>query len=219
MNEELGFDTAAGFLDPGVADELPGLRLTWARVPARQRPSPPGLVRRLGELSNRVRGADVIAMRTKPIPSAYRSFFRQIGLDPDATRVPSEQAAVSRLFHGGFRPRGLVEDVLLVALIETGVPLWALDGDRVDAGGLGIRTSAGEVIGAGASTTPVSQGTLVVADRARLHAILFGEISGPSVVGRHTRQLVLYAVAVPGVPDIHVEEAFWVAQEALSGPG
>ena len=35
-------------------------------------------------------------MRTKPIPQAYRAFFRQIGLDPDVDRIPSEEAARRR---------------------------------------------------------------------------------------------------------------------------
>ena len=83
-------------------------------------------------------------MRTKPIPQAYRIFFRQIGLDPDVTRIPSEEAAVARLLHGEFRSAGLIPDACLVALIETGVPVWALDADVVDEGGLGIRTATAD---------------------------------------------------------------------------
>ena len=87
-------------------------------------------------------------MRTQPLPHAYRAFFRQIGLDPDATRIPSEDAAVARLMQGGFRSTDIVSDALLIGLIETGVPVWALDADTVGAGGLGIRTTAeGEPIG------------------------------------------------------------------------
>ena len=94
------------------------------------RDSPPELKRRLLDLSSRYRGASVVAMRTQPIPHAYRSFFRQIGLDPDVTRIPSEEAAVARLLHGQFRPENLIDDALLIAVVETGVPVWALDGER-----------------------------------------------------------------------------------------
>ena len=91
------------------------------------------------ELSDRYRGAGVVAMRTQPIPHAYRTFFRQVGVDPDAARIPSEAAAVGRLLKGGFEARDAVADALLIALVETGVPVWALDADVVDCGSLGIR--------------------------------------------------------------------------------
>src|SRR5437868_10838129 len=142
-SEDVDLSAAAGLLEPRVEAEFPGLRLGWLIVPARREHSPPEVKSRLRGLSNRYRGASVVAMRTQPIPHAYRSFFRQIGLDPDIDRIPSEEAAVSRLLHGGFRSQGALEDALLVALIETGVPVWALDADLIDPGGLGIRPTVG----------------------------------------------------------------------------
>ncbi len=88
-------------------------------------------------------------MRTRPIPRAYRVFYRQIGLDPDVERVPAERAAVQRLLDGGFRSVGLVADACLIALLETAVPVWALDADAVAAPGLGIRTTTDEDAGVG----------------------------------------------------------------------
>ena len=165
MNE-LELVATPGFVHPDVHAEFPGLRLCWTTVEARPRPSPRAVKQRLGALSNRFRGASVVAMRTQPIPHAYRAFFRQIGLDPDETRVPSEEAAVGRLMHGGFRSTDLVSDSMLVALIETGVPVWALDAELVDAMGLGIRTtSEGEPFGPGGH--PLPAGRLVVVDSAR----------------------------------------------------
>jgi len=217
MNDELSLRAAPGFVDPVVALELPGLRLLWQRLDARERTSPPALIRQLRDRSNRVRGGDVIATRTQPIPSAYRSFFRQIGMDPDRERIPSEQAAVDRLFYGGFRSAGLVPDALLLALVETGVPIWALDGDRVGPGGLGIRTAVErERLGEEPTAPPVAPGTLVVADETCVHGVLFGPTAPDSAVSRRTRRLVLFSVAVSGVPDIHVEEAFWLVYEALN---
>lgn len=216
MSEDplLDLGAAEGFLAPEIAEELPGLRLAWLTLEARDGPSPPELVRQLGELSNRYHGAAVIAMRTKPIPSAYRTFFRQIGLDPDAHRIPSEDAALARLFHGAFRSEGRLADALLVALVETGVPMWALDADCVAAGGLGIRQArAGEELGGGEQ--PLAAGTLVVADAEAVHAVLFGPRAALSAVRSETRRILLYAVAVAGVPAIHLEEAFWLAAEAL----
>lgn len=208
-----------GVVSPEVGEEFPGLRLHWISVPACGRKSPGPLVERLQELANRYRGSSVIAMRTKPVPAAYRSFFRQIGLDPDVTRTPGEQAALTRLFDGTFKPRGHLADVLLVALLETGVPIWALDATRATAHGLGIRIAqAGERLGDEPDGDPVGAGTLVVADQRRIHAVLFGAPARDSAVSADTRELLLYAISVDGVPQIHVEEAFWVATEALRGP-
>ncbi len=213
---ELG--AAAGFVEPTLRSEFPGLRLDWLTVEARARPSPPEIRRRLRSLSDRYRGASVVAMRTQPIPHAYRAFFHQVGLDPEVDRIPSEQAAVSRLLQGEFTSRHWVEDALLIALIETGVGVWALDADLIDAGGLGIRVSvAGDRFGLGDDPGALPPGRLVVADARRVHALLFGEIAPGHGVGSRTRRVALFAVGVDGVPAIHVEEALWVCTEALNG--
>jgi hypothetical protein len=167
---------------------------------ARVRASPREVERRLRELSDRYLGAGVVAMRTKPIPHAYRSFFRQVGLDPDASRIPSEEAAVRRLLHGGFRSRDLLEDARLIALVETGVPVWALDAGLVDQDSLGIRTAGGR---------------LVVADSVRVHGTLFGEPEPGHVPGRGVGRILLFAIGVEGVPAIHLEEALWMACDVI----
>ncbi|HET9721273.1 MAG TPA: hypothetical protein VFP55_14425 [Solirubrobacteraceae bacterium] len=197
-----------------VRDEFPGLALHWTALAASDGPSPAHLVRRLEQLADGFRGAAVIAMRTKPVPAAYRNFFRQIGLDPDVTRPPGERAALLRLFDGTFRSEGRLADALLVALLETGVPLWALDGRRVSPESLSIRTARPrERLGTGGP--PVSAGTLVVADDQAVKAVLFATPAPDAGVRSQTRELVLFSVSVDGVPLMHVEEAFWLAAEAL----
>ena len=216
MSDELDLRSAEGFVQPDVKAEFPGLRLSWITIEARPAASPPELARRLEALSNRYRGASVVAMRTKPIPQAFRVFFRHIGLDPDVTRIPSEEAAVARLLHGEFRSSGQIPDACLVALIETGVPVWALDADVVDAGGLGIRTAtASDLAAAGARELRLSPGSLTVADRSKVHAPLFGDPVPGRRVHSDTRRIALYALGVDGVPAIHVEEALWTCLEAL----
>jgi DNA/RNA-binding domain of Phe-tRNA-synthetase-like protein len=194
-----------GFVDPVIRDEFPGLRLRWVTIPGRAEPSPRELVRRLRDLSNRYRGGGVVSMRTKPVPQAYRAFFRHIGLDPDVHRIPAEAVAVARLIQGGFRSVDHIADACLVALIETGVPVWALDSERVDDAGLGIR-----VAGAPAA------GSLVVGDGGRVCARLFEDPLAEHAVGPRTRRVTLFAVAVDGVPEIHVEEALWCAADVLA---
>ncbi len=216
MSEPLPLGPAAGFVAPEVRDEFPGLRLDWVTLPARPGPSPRSLVWRLKELSNRYRGAAVVASRTKPIPQAYRAFFRQIGLDPDVTRIPSEHVGVTRLLQGELRSVDLIADACLVALIETGVPVWALDADRVDEGGLGIRTTTtADGDASGWQESYLAPGTLAVADRSSVHALLFSEPAPGHGVSPRTRRVALYAIGVDGVPAIHVEEALWMCDELL----
>lgn len=203
-------------MEEAIAAEFPGLRLDWLTLEGRLLKSPEAVAGRLHTLSNRYRGANVVALRAQPIPHAYRSFFRQIGLDPDVTRIPSEEAAVNRLVHGQFRSYDLVHDATLIALVETGVPVWALDADAVEASGLGIRASVqGDRFGSGEQSRPLPPGRLVVSDARNIHAILFGELAPGHEVTSRSRRIALFTVAVEGVPSIHVEEALWLAVEVL----
>ena len=71
-------------------------------------------------------------MRQDPVPWAYRVFARQVGVDPDTDRTPVERIALDRLKHGGLRSERLLDDALTIAVAETGVPVIALDPDRLD---------------------------------------------------------------------------------------
>ena len=53
-------------------------------------------------------------------------------MDPDTDRTPVEQIALDRLKHGGLRSENLLDDALTIAMAETGVPVIALDPDRID---------------------------------------------------------------------------------------
>ncbi len=153
-------ESLPGWCAREVEEELPGLRLlvgeaSHTRAQALTGASPADVRGRLRELSNRFRGARAVGMRREPVPGAYRVFFRQIGLDPDAVRTPIEAAVMERMLRGGFLTGGLLEDVLLIALLDTGVPVWALDAESVD-GQLGIRASdEGEPLGRSAQAPPL----------------------------------------------------------------
>ena len=209
--------TVSGLVEPRLRAEFPGLRLSWTAVDAAVRGSSREIERRLRELSDRYRGAGVVAMRTQPIPHAYRAFFRHVGLDPDAARIPSEAAAVQRLLHGRFQSRDSLADALLISLVETGVPVWALDAGIADADSLGIRTAvAGDRLEGGpVGGIPLAEGQLVVADELTVHATLFGEPAPGHAPSSCTSRMVLFAIGVDGVPAIHVEEALWVAVDVL----
>jgi hypothetical protein len=78
-----------GWVAADVAAELGDLRLVWTEVPAPPVRSPEALRAQLRELSDGFRGPQAIMLRRRPIPHAYRVFFRHIGLDPDVDRIPS----------------------------------------------------------------------------------------------------------------------------------
>ena len=126
-------ELVAAAVDPLVAAEHPGLRVWTARVPGGTGRTPPGLRERLALHADRLRGREAVALRTRPVPWAYRVLFRHLGLDPDVTRTPLEELVVDRLLHGGFAARALPEDALALATLETGVGVWALDADAAGA--------------------------------------------------------------------------------------
>jgi hypothetical protein len=209
-----------GWVERELALEFPALSLVALAVAAPEgrwgRPDP-GVAQRLRMLSDRFTGRRAVALRREPVPAAFRAFFRQVGVDPDERPTPVEAAVLDRLLLGGFRSRGRLDDALLLAVVETGVPVWAVDDARVD-GPLGLRTARrGERLGEGSLAADVPAGRLVIADAARPLAVLFGEPAPSARPAPGCRRLRLVAVRVPGVPAIHAEEALWTAAEALSG--
>lgn len=204
-----------GWVDAELRAEFPELRLLTGTLQARHGRTTRSLRARLRHLADRFRGAQAVAMRRQAVPHAYRVFFRQIGLDPDATRTPVEAAAINRLVRGDYDAGGLLPNALLLGLVETGVPVWALD-DAVLDGPLGLRpATAGERLGEGEYANDLPAGRLVVADAAGPVAVLFGDRSPSHQVTARTERLRLFAIGVAGVPAIHVEEALWACAEAV----
>jgi hypothetical protein len=218
---QMSEEPVRGWCEHEVQQELPGLGLMSATVelPATGSltgGSPPAVRGRLRELSNRWRGARAVNVRQEPIPAAYRVFFRQIGLDPDVTRTPIEAAVLERMLDGGFLSEGLLLDVLTLALIDTAVPVWALDADNVN-GPLGIRVSrTKERLGRGSDGPSLGAGRLVVADADCPLGILFGQLAPGHEPRADTRRLALFAVQVAGVPALHAEETLWACRSALT---
>lgn len=201
-----------GFVDPTLRAEFPELGLVYTELPVRPGRSPAPVRARLRTASDRFTGAKAVALRQQPIPWAYRVFFRHVGIDPDERRTPIEAIALERMRAGGFQSRNLVDDALLLATLETGVPVLAFDADAVD-GELGLRVSpGGEAVG----DTPVSAGQVVVADSRRPLAVLFGETAEGCGVQWSSERMLVAAVRVKGVPEVSVEEALWIAAETVS---
>ena len=207
------------WIDPEVAEEFGELRLHELTLDARSGRSPAELRERLRDLSDRFRGPQAVVMRQRPVPWAYRVFFRHIGLDPDVARTPVEALALERLKTGGFKSRSVLDDALTIAVMETGVPVWALDAERVE-GEVGIRPAhRGERFGDGEYASDLPVGRLLLADALGPVAVLFGALVPGRGVTPETTRMTLLSVQVAGVPDIHIEEALWTVADILTGEG
>ncbi|HWT93032.1 MAG TPA: hypothetical protein VN238_08560 [Solirubrobacteraceae bacterium] len=205
---------------PAVRTDFPDLRL-WTRAvtlagpPGRR--SPKDVRDHLKALAQRLHGARAIQQRTEPVVRAHRVFFRHVGLDPDAdeSRTPAEELTLTRLKKGGLASHGPVADALTVALAETGVGVWALDAATVR-GPLELREArAGESMGRGELVSDAAPRRLVIADAEGPLAVLFRDPAAPHLPGPATAAVLLYAVQVPHVPRVHVEEALWLAASTL----
>ena len=202
-----------GRVDPYLAEELPGLYLRYVGIDRGSGKSNRALKERLRILSNRFGGPQAIAMRNRPIPWAYRVFFRHIGLDPDEQPTPVEALTLERMLKGGFLSKNLLDDALTIAVVESGVAVRAFDADRLT-GPPAIRPSAvGESLAGRPGELPV--GTLVIADDERPLALLFGATADGRGVSPKTSRTLLVGIGVSGVPEIAVEEALWLAADAL----
>jgi len=216
-------EPVVGWRSHELEAELPALRLLHADVEVARRSSltgtsPPDVKARLRELSSSFRGARAVGLRREPVPAAYRVFYRHIGLDPDIVRTPIEDAVLERMLRGGFLSAGLLDDVLLIALLDTGVPVWALDTESLD-GPLGIRPSTeGEHLGRSRQAPPLPSGRLVVCDASAALAVLFGDVAPGHRPGARSSRLTIFSIQVAGVPTLYVEEALWTCRLALEQP-
>lgn len=213
MTQELAI--TRGWVEPALRREFPGLALLQAQARAPGRRSPRELRQRLRYLSDRVHGGRALNMRREPIASAYRVFFRQIGIDPDEHRPPGEAAVLERLRAGWFRSRNVVDDALTVAVVETGVAVRAFDANTVE-GELGLRVSRPqEPLGGAPGGFELPEGTIVIADERDAVGLVFGDTAPGRGPSGDTGRITLCAVRVEGVPDISVEEALWTCADIL----
>ena len=147
---------------------------------------------------------------TKPIPSAYRVFLRQVGLDPETRPSPIEAVTRERILRGIYRSTHRLADALTVATVESQIAISVLDADLIDLP-LGIRTVREEDV------TDLPVGTLVVADANGPAAELFGEPEPHCIVGADTTRTAVMAIGVKGIADWMLDDALWrVAEIAVA---
>ncbi|WP_169738322.1 hypothetical protein [Patulibacter minatonensis] len=203
-----------GWVAPDVAEEHPGLELlTWTVATDWPRRTPPAVRDLLARASTRVDGPAVLRAHEDDAPAAHRRFHHRIGRRGDDLRSPIELAYHARIAHGGFAIRGTPHDVLLAVLLETGVPIWALDAST-SSGDLGIRRSLlGELRRPEDDPrTPEPGPEPAVVDAGGLVARLGREPGEPRRATRRTRRTTFFCARVPGLPDLRVDEAVWLCR-------
>ena len=217
----------AGWCAREVEQELPGLRLLVREVEVGARGLADAATRRrtsrraCANCPTACAARARSAMRREPVPAAYRVFFRHIGLDPDVERTPIEAAVLERMLRGGFLTGGLLEDVLLIALLDTGVPVWALDADARRRAARHPRERRGRAARARGERAAAAARAAGGRRRRRRRSRCCSASSRPGTSrGRARARLALFAVQVAGVPTLYAEEALWscAARSALAEP-
>jgi DNA/RNA-binding domain of Phe-tRNA-synthetase-like protein len=207
-----------GWVDERLAEELPGLGLQWTTVAARPGRTPPEIRDRMRELARRFSGAHVVGTRQDDVPWAYRVLWRKLGVDPDVDRTPVERLMLDRLEVGGIPSRGMPNDAVVVATLETGVPIYVFDADAVR-GRLGLRPAvAGESIGEGVMPA-LRTGEVVLADERRPVARLTGRVVSEYAPGERTTAMQVCALAAPAISQMVLDEALWTASGLLEAAG
>lgn len=192
-----------------VALHYPYLHLFVTEVP--NRPSTRArhdLAERLGGLAERIDGPRVLRQHEQEVPHAFRALYLQMGIDPDIQPTPIDAVLRERIAYGQFRSMGLIDDALKVALLETGVPVWAADAARIS-GELAL-----QMPDAAPEAAPRSGVPLVADDRGPITAV--GTAPGePHAPGRKTTDLTLFALQCDGISTMHVQESLWLAESLL----
>ena len=206
-----------GWVAPELAAELPGLAVYSLTVAARPGPTPEPVRERMRALAERITGARVVHSRQDSVPWSYRVLWRRLGVDPDRDRTPVEALMVERLERGGLPVRGMPIDAVVVATLETGVPIVVLDRDRVS-GAPGLRPAvAGETLGGDEGL--LRAGEVVYADERGPLARLDGETANACAVGDATTSMLVCALAAAAVSQLELEEALWTAADLLRAAG
>jgi len=205
-----------GHIDPQLADEFPGLALICLRLDARKGRTPAPIKRRMRELAGRISGATVVQARQDEVPWAYRVLWRRLGLDPDSDRTPVERLMVERLEHGGIPSHGMPNDAIVLATLETGIPVVVVDASKVGERP-GLRPArSGESVD---NDTPLRPGEVVYADDDRPLARLTGEVAPVCAVDGDTTEMLVCALAAASVSQMAIDEALWMVADLLEATG
>jgi DNA/RNA-binding domain of Phe-tRNA-synthetase-like protein len=206
-----------GWVADELASEFPALGVYWLTVEARPGKTDKAVRERMRVLAGRITGATVVQSRQDTAPWSYRVLWRRLGVDPDTDRTPVEELMVQRLEHGGLPSRGMPADAVVVATLETGVPVFVADAAKLS-GGPGLRPAVtGETLGGVEGM--LRAGEVVYADERAPLARLDGQMAADYAVDADTTAMAVCALAAPAVSQIEIDEALWIAADMLEAGG
>ncbi len=204
-----------GWVAPELAAEFPGLGVYWLTVDARPGKTPKPVRERMRTLAGRISGATVVQSRQDTVPWSYRVLWRRLGVDPDTDRTPVEELMVQRLEYGGLPSRGMPTDAVVVATLETGVPVFVADAAKLS-GRPGLRPAVtGETLGG--TEGMLRAGEVVYADQQTPLARLDGQVGADHAVDDRTTAMAVCALAASAVSQVEIDEALWIAADMLEG--
>lgn len=163
------------------------------------------------------------SLKNDPIIRAYRDFYWRLSIDPTKQR-PASEALIRRVLGGGniWRVNKFVNAYNLASAM-TGITLGAYDMGKIR-GGLVVRfAEPGELFqGIGMpAPKPLNGNEVVVSDHEGIISIYPHRDSERTKVTEDTREALLIAYGVPGVPVSLLEEAVKatdkVARATLAG--
>ena len=149
---------------------------------------------------------------------AYRDFFWKIRIDPTKNR-PATEALIRRILRGENLPCiNTLVDAYNLASINTEIALAAFDADKLKGNLLmRIAESGEEFTGIGMSKPMILQGgEVVVSDKEKLVAIYPHRDAENTKVMEQTRNVVLLACGVPGIPEESLRNAIYEAIEFVT---
>lgn len=171
------------------------------------------------EVINKVKSSrDLSELMDDPIYRKYRDFLWRIGIDPTKVR-PASEALVRRILQGKSLPKiNTAVDAYNMASIISGVPIAALDADKIE-GKLEMDFSRPgmEFSGIGMKEPKVLKGReLIIKDSREIVAIYLYRDADKSKITGNTRRIFLIACGVPGIGMETLDFAISKAEENLN---
>ena len=192
-------------IEPEVRNRFPDLKVLAGRVKGvRVGPSNPELEVFKAEVIERIRRRYTLeSLKDNPTFRAYRDFFWRIKVDPTKNR-PASEALIRRVLRGRPLPRiNTLVDAYNLASMESEIAVAAFDMERLH-GGLRMRFAReGEVfLGIGMKEPKTLRGgEVVISDGEKLVAIYPYRDAENSKITLKTRDVLLLACGVPGIPE------------------
>ncbi len=200
----------------GFDSEYPGLSFGLALIAAEANPeNPPGFDSHKKQLLRRMRKRETLAGITERI-GRYDLFFQEFGYP---CPLPGH---LKRTVNSGFPRYNLMVDAHFLAEMCAGILVAVADFDRFDGGlTLDVATEGEKWTAMGGRELSTRPGEIVLRDERDIVCVLCQGADEKTRVGPETRNVLLYAYAVPGVAAEHIEAGLTVGAEAVAefGPG